>query len=114
MRGPSSARSRRHYSARLTRWPAAMAPLRKQPTTGGSSYRCGSRSNNTFSVLPDQLKSAPPTRLGEEVQSHVEDVIGMDVAVRQCLARRVVRPEDQQRLADNIFARDESPIAAVE
>src|ERR1039457_5128966 len=43
MRAPSSARSHRPCSARPIPWPAGTEHLRKRPTTGGWSCRCGLR-----------------------------------------------------------------------
>src|SRR5262245_25967962 len=89
----------------------------KRPRGRASRRRTGAGQStgvSDFNGLPRMrnLEHAFPARLGEEVLGYVDHMV--DGTLLEVGCGRVVRPIDQQRLADHILARNESPIAAVE
>src|SRR3954465_11527988 len=65
-------------------------------------------------VAMDELERAIPPGLGEEMLEEIDNVIGANCGIGQAIGRGVVRPVNDQRLTDNVFAGNESPIPAVE
>src|SRR5438067_13810735 len=66
-------------------------------------------------MLPDQLESAVPARLGEEVDDHVQYELD-PVADRVLLILtgwRIKRPVYEHRAANDAGARNEAPVAAI-
>src|SRR4051812_48376413 len=65
-------------------------------------------------VPADQSESAVPAGFGEEMLPEIDQVVKPDGGIRQRRSGRVVGPVNNQRLADNVLARHETPKAAVE
>src|ERR1700678_3072854 len=67
-------------------------------------------------VAMDQLECAIPAGLGEEMLGQVQEVAGeiVDGGTGQALGAGIVGPVDDERLADDVSARNEAPVAAVE
>src|SRR5215831_13425834 len=65
-------------------------------------------------IAVDQHECAAPAGLGEKILRQVADVIDIYSRRVEIAGRRVVGPVDHQRLADDVFSRDESPVEAVE
>src|SRR5450755_286901 len=72
----------------------------------------GPHSTDVYAM--DQHEGTPPARLGEEMFQQVDQVVEAYGGVGQGLGGGVVGPVDDQGFADDIFARDESPVAAIE
>src|SRR5579862_7904654 len=67
-------------------------------------------------VAMDQPEGAFPTSLGEEVLGEIQEMARqiIDGRTGQAFGAGVVGPINNQRLADDISAGNESPVAAVE
>src|SRR5579884_3084572 len=66
-------------------------------------------------VVPmNEFQRSAPARAAEEVLRYIQHMTQVDGLVGKLVRRRSVRPVYEQRLAHDIAARHESPVAAVE
>src|ERR1700730_3578575 len=67
-------------------------------------------------VAMDQPKGSVPTGLGKKVLGQIEEMTRecVDRRAGQAFSIRIVRPVNDQRFSDDVLARHESPVAAVE
>src|SRR5579871_1827242 len=66
-------------------------------------------------VAMNQPEGAIPARFGEEMLAQVDEVMkqSIDGGAGQALGAGIVGPVNDERLAHDIFARNEAPVAAV-
>ena len=71
--------------------------------------QCGIR------IAANHAERAVPARAGEKVLTQIDEVThhGTDRCASEVLCRSSVRPIDEQRFADNVVARNKTPVAAV-
>src|SRR5260370_2495703 len=65
-------------------------------------------------VALDQLQCTTPARLGEEVLGKIKNVVDANARIRQPVGSGVVGPINDKRFADDVLARNESAIAAIQ
>src|SRR6266545_3268578 len=93
-------RRRLRGQKRVPRPPARITP-----------YSCGTLLER---VAVNQAEGASPARLGKKVLYQVDQVIDADRRICERLGGSIVGPVDDERLADDVPARNETPVAAVE
>src|ERR1700736_4829946 len=67
-------------------------------------------------VAMDKHEGSAPARLCKEMLGKIQEMMRQRVhrRARQAFRARVIRPVDNQRLSDYVFARNKTPIAAVQ
>src|SRR5665213_77916 len=65
-------------------------------------------------IAVDEHETSAPTRLGEHMLRQIDNVVQADRGGIELIRGSVKGPVNDERLANNVLARDESPVAAVE
>ena len=84
-----------------------------KPKRGSNMLDVGIIENGSVAVVDDKI-AAVGTSPYILSKYQGDNMIDADGRIRKPLRRCVVRPIDDERLADNVLARHEAPVAAVE